>query len=199
MRPQDSTLYHVNGGVKISQMATNSNIRLKSWLQFLTAIAGIILLVTAASLLRLRVDLTEDRRFTLSGATRHVLDHLKNDIYIQVYLDGEIPIPLKRLKRSVGEMLDEFKIVSGRKIDYEFINPSGDKDVKRREELYQNLAKKGLNPVDLHAGDAEGGKSEKIIFPGMIINYNGIEVPVNFLNNSTSSYEQNILRSIEGL
>src|SRR5674476_704424 len=182
-------------------MTDNSNktIRLRSWLQFLTTVAGIILLAAIGSLLRLRLDLTEDKRYTLSAPTKKVLEHLKNDIYIQVYLDGDIPIPLKRLKRSVGEMLDEFKIASGRKVDYEFINPSGEKDTKRREEQYQNLVKKGLNPVDLHAGDAEGGLSEKIIFPGMIVNYNGIEVPVNFLNNSSSSYEQNILRSIEGL
>ena len=33
----------------------------------------------------------------------------------------------------------------------------------------------------------------------MIVNYNGIEVPVNFLNNSSLSYEQNILHSMEGL
>ena len=56
-----------------------------------------------------------------------------------------------------------------------------------------------MNPIDLHSGDPEGGSTQKIIFPGMIVNYNGIEVPVNFLNNSTSSSEQNILRSVEGL
>jgi gliding-associated putative ABC transporter substrate-binding component GldG len=39
-----------------------------------------------------------------------------------------------------------------------------------------------------------------MIFPGMIINYNGIEIPVNFLkNNQAISYEQNIIHSIEGL
>ena len=37
---------------------------------------------------------------------------------------------MKRLKRSVREMLDEFRIASGRKIDYEFINPSEGKDVQ---------------------------------------------------------------------
>jgi gliding-associated putative ABC transporter substrate-binding component GldG len=177
----------------------NKNIKLKGWIHFLTVLAGILLLVSASSIIRLRLDLTEDKRFTLSGPTRNVLRHLKNDIFVQVYLDGEIPIPLKRLKRSVGEMLDEFRIASGSKIDYEFINPSGGKDEKQREALYQSLINKGLIPVNLHAGDAEGGKTQKIIFPGMILNYNGIEVPVNFLNNSTSSYEQNILRSIEGL
>jgi ABC-2 type transport system permease protein len=177
----------------------NNNLKLKVWLQLLTVIAGIILAVSAGSFLRLRYDLTEDKRFTLSPATRQVLNHLKNDIYIQVYLDGEIPIPLKRLKRSVGEMLDEFRIASGRKIDFEFINPSAGKDAKQREAQYQTLYKKGLSPVNLRGGDAEGGSSEKIIFPGMIVNYNGIEVPVNFLNNSSPSYEQNILRSVEGL
>jgi ABC-2 type transport system permease protein len=175
------------------------SIKYQSWLQFLLIIAGIILVASAGSLLRLRLDLTEDKRFTLSQPTINVLKNLKNDIYIQVYLDGEIPIPLKRLKRSVSEMLDEFRIASGRKIDFEFINPSGEKDVKQRESLYQTLVKKGLSPVNLQAGDAEGGSTQKIIFPGMIVNYNGIEVPVNFLNNSTISYEQNILRSVEGL
>jgi gliding-associated putative ABC transporter substrate-binding component GldG len=183
----------------MTESSGNKNNKLKSCLQFLTVVAGIILASAASSFLRFRYDLTEDKRFTLSASTLRVLNHLKNDIYIQVYLDGEIPIPLKRLKRSVGEMLDEFRIASGKKIDYEFINPSGGKDSKQRETLYQTLANKGLNPIDLHSGDPEGGSTQKIIFPGMIVNYNGIEVPVNFLNNSTPSSEQNILRSVEGL
>jgi ABC-2 type transport system permease protein len=175
------------------------SIKAKSWFNFLTVIAGMVLVLSAGTLIRLRFDLTEDKRFTLSVPTRSVLQHLKNDIFIQVYLDGEIPIPLKRLKRSVSEMLDEFRIASGRRIDYEFINPSGSKDSRQRETLYQSLVSKGLKPVNLQAGDAEGGSTQKIIFPGMIVNYNGIEVPVNFLNNSSPSYEQNILRSVEGL
>ena len=57
-----------------------------------------------------------------------------------------------------------------------------------------------MNPINIQAGDAEGGSTQKIIFPGMIVNYNGIEVPVNFLKNNPSiSYEQNILHSVEGL
>jgi gliding-associated putative ABC transporter substrate-binding component GldG len=183
----------------MTETADKNRIKLKSWFQLVITVAVIIFLSFASSLFRLRYDLTEDKRFTLSAPTRNVLSHLKNDIYIQVYLDGEIPIPLKRLKRSVEELLDEFRIASGRKIDYEFINPSAGKDIKQRESLYQILAKKGLIPIDLHASDAEGGSTQKIIFPGMIVNYNGIEVPVNFLNNSSGSSEQNILHSVEGL
>lgn len=163
-------------------------------------VAVIIIAASALGFVRLRLDLTEDKRFTLSAQTLRVLDGIKNDIYIQVYLDGEMPIPLKRLKRSVQDMLDEFRIASGRKIDYEFINPAETKDAKQRNEQFTALYKKGLNPVDIRNNDAEGGSSQKMIFPGMIVNYNGAEVPVNFLeNNQSASYEQNILHSMEGL
>ena len=171
----------------------------KYLIRIIVTISVIIIVTSASSLIRLRTDLTEDNRYTLSSPTKKILSEIKNDIYIQVYLDGEIPIPLKRLKRSVSETLDEFRISSGRKIDYEFINPSDGKDAKQRESLYQNLIDKGLVPIDLRVSDDEGGKSSKRIFPGLLVNYNGIEVPVNFLNNSTPSYEENILRSTEGL
>jgi ABC-2 type transport system permease protein len=184
----------------MTDKAHNNNIRLQSWLQFLSAVAGIIIIAVACSYLRFRLDLTEDKRYTLSDPSRKVLSGIKNDIYIQVYLDGEMPIPLKKLKRSVRETLDEFRIASGRKIDYDFINPSESSDSRQRQSRYQSLINKGLNPINIQAGDAEGGSIQKIIFPGMLINSNGTEVPVNFLKNNPSiSYEQNILHSTEGL
>ena len=184
----------------MTDTANSRSIKLRSWMQFLTAAAAIILFASLSSLIRIRFDLTEDKRYTLSAPTKEILSSIENDIFIQVYLDGEIPIPLKRLKRSVGEMLDEFRLASDRKIDYEFINPSEGRDAKQRESQYQALVNKGLAAINIQAGDAEGGSTQKIIFPGMIVNYNGIEVPVNFLkNNQAISYEQNILHSVEGL
>jgi ABC-2 type transport system permease protein len=173
---------------------------IKGWFRLLITIAAIIIVASASILVRLRLDLTEDKRFTLSAPTREILSDLKNDIFIQVYLDGEIPIPLKRLKRSVYEILEEFRIASGRKVDYEFINPSKSNNKDQRNNLHASLIKKGLAQINIQAGDEEGGSSQKIIFPGMIVNYNGIEVPVNFLKNDFSkSSDENILHSSEGL
>lgn len=177
-----------------------SDIKTKSWLRFSYTLALILISAYLGSLLRLRIDLTEDKRYTLSEPTRKVLSQVKNDIYVQVYLEGEMPIPFKRLRRSVKEMLDEFRIGSGRRIDYDFINPSSGSRADQRDAFYQSLVMKGLNPVNIQAGDEEGGSSQKIVFPGMIVNYNGIEVPVNFLkNNPALSAEENLLHSTEGL
>lgn len=176
------------------------NIRTRSWLQFGLSFLIIVVAVIVGSFLRIRLDLTEDKRYTLSEPTRKVLSGIENDIYVQVYLDGEMPIPFKRFKRSVREMLDEFRVASGRRVDYDFINPSEGSNSKQREALYQSLIEKGLNPINIQDKDPEGGSSQKIIFPGMIVNYNGIEVPVNFLKNNPSvSAEENLLHSTEGL
>lgn len=184
----------------MAEKNNTENIRLKSWLRFFSITATVILLAVLSSFLKIRIDLTEDKRYTLSEPTKKILRGLKNDMFVQVYLEGEMPIPFKRLKRSVNDILDEFRISSGRKIDYEFVNPAKGKDLAEREEFFQSLAEKGLNPVNIRAGDEEGGSSQKIIFPGMIINYNGAEVPVNFLrNNQSVTAEMNLLHSIEGL
>lgn len=176
------------------------NIKLRNWIQFLYISGLIIASAVVISFLKVRIDLTEDKRYTLSDSTIEILREIDNELYIQVFLDGEMPIPFKRLRSSVEDMLEEFRTASGKKLDYDFINPSGGSSREEREALYKSLISKGLNPVNIQAGDEEGGSSQRIIFPGMIVNYNGAEVPVNFLkNNPLISAEENLLHSIEGL
>jgi len=177
-----------------------TDIRIKSWLQFITVTAAVLLFSGLTSLIHLRIDLTEDNRYTLSTPTKKILSELKNDLYIQVWLEGEMPVQFKKLKRSVRELLDEFRIASGRRLDYEFINPMEARDAKERNRQYESLVASGLFPVNIQARDEEGGASQKMIFPGMTVNYNGAAIPVNFLKNNMSlPTEQNLLHSMEGL
>jgi gliding-associated putative ABC transporter substrate-binding component GldG len=182
------------------KISGSGRIKYTSWIQFLLVTVIVIILSILCTFINIRLDLTEDHRYTLSAPTHEILSKLKNDVYIQVYLDGEMDIAFRRLRRSLKEMLDEFHVASGKKLEYEFINPSAGKDDIARNKQYDALNKKGLIPVDIRAMDEEGGTSRKRIYPGMIVNYNGVEVPVNFLSNNTSlSPEQNLLHSVEGL
>jgi ABC-2 type transport system permease protein len=184
----------------MSENWITGNIRVKYWIHFIVVVGIVILIDASTNLFRLRLDLTEDKRYTLSEPTRRVLNGIKNDIYIQVYLDGDMPIPFKRLRKSVQDMLEEFRIESDRHINYEFINPADAGNAKQREAQYMALIDKGLNPFKIIDSDEEGGSSQKIIIPGMIVNYNGVEIPLDFLKkNEAASSEQNILHSVEGL
>jgi ABC-2 type transport system permease protein len=187
---------------KLMKVNTSISIMLrrKARLRFLAVAASAIAAGYMLTLFSFRVDLTEDRRYTLSPQTKTILSELPGEVYIQVYLDGDMPVPFKKMRRSVSEMLDEFMIRSDRKIGYDFINPSAGSDKGQRNARMTELINKGLTPVNVQAGDDEGGTTTKMIFPGMIVNFNGTEVPVNFLKNNPSlPGEQNILHSIEGL
>jgi ABC-2 type transport system permease protein len=139
-------------------------IKMNSWMQFILVSLIVTGLAVTCNYIHLRLDLTEDHRYTLSAPTHNILSGLKNDVYVQVFLDGEMEIAFKRLRRSVKEMLDEFRIASGNKVDYEFINPSEGKDIKARNNQYQALVNKGLNQYP--GKGCRGRNKSENYFPG---------------------------------
>ena len=80
---------------------------LKTLALFLGAVLAVNLV---ASFLYFRLDLTSDSRFTLSQVTKDKLKQVKDVVYVKVYLDGDMPIAFKKMKRSVKEMLDDYEL-----------------------------------------------------------------------------------------
>lgn len=95
----------------------------------------LILLNFVGSFVFHRFDLTSEKRYTLSDATKKLLSNLNDVVYVKVYLEGEFPAGFKRLRNETKEMLDEFRTYSNDNIEYEFINPSANPDKKQRDEV----------------------------------------------------------------
>ena len=169
-------------------------------LRALAVLTIIVLLVVLSSMIHFRVDLTEDNRYTLSETTHDVLNDLEGIAYIKVYLQGEMPVAFTRMQDAIIELLDEYKIISDGNVQYELINPHAEEDREIRQELFAYLYDTGLQPVNVQATDEEGGSSQKMIFPGAIVNYNGIELGLNLLkNNPGLAPEVNLNHSIQAL
>ena len=169
-------------------------------IQLVLAILIILLINYIGSQTFFRLDLTADKRYTLSDITHEMLDSLDDVVYIEVYLDGDMPIGFQRMQKSIKELLDEFRVISGSNIQYTFINPSASSDHSKRDAVYQDLFERGLDPTNVKDRDKEGGIAEKTLFPGAIIAYQDRETPVNFLkNNQAFSAEQNLNNSIQDL
>jgi len=175
-------------------------LKIKNLVQFSLTILILGLIIYLSSVMYFRIDLTSEKRYTLTNATRNILRNLEQEVFIQVYLEGEMPIGFKNMRRATKELLDEFRIYSGKKVVYEFINPAESPDQKVRNEVFMELDSKGLKATNALFSDKEGGRSQKIIFPGAIVNYNGMEMAVNLLkNNPLLNHSQNLHNSIEGL
>ena len=173
---------------------------LKNSIQLLAIIVVIAIVGYFSSIWYFRIDLTSEKRYTLSNTTQEILSNLQGEVYVQVYLEGDMPIGLKKMRTAIAEMLDEFRVRSKRNLSFEFINPSEETDINSRNKLYEELYNKGLQPINVQSSDEEGGKSQKIVFPGAILNYNGLEMPLNLLkSNPNLRASENLNRSIEGL
>lgn len=158
----------------------------------------VILLWIIGSKLYFRIDLTSEKRFTLTRETKDILKNLPDEVFVKVYLEGDLPVGFKKLRNSVKETLDEFRVHAGKNIQYEFINPAENPDVKARSQLFTDLYNKGLRPTNLMIRDEEGSNSEKLIFPSALVSYNGIEIPVNFLKNNVGlTAEENLNNSMQ--
>jgi ABC-2 type transport system permease protein len=150
-------------------------------------------------LFSLRVDLTEDKRYTISGQSKQILENLDDVIFIRIYLDGEMPVYIKKFRSSVREKLDELKRYSRKNIQYEFRNPSEGSNEKRYT-VFKELVQKGLSPLTIRENDAEGGATQRMLFPGALVNYKGRELSVNFVKtNQKLSVEENLNLALQNL
>ncbi len=156
-----------------------------------------------------RWDLTAEKRYTLTDASKNILDKIDNKLYFKVYLDGDFPAGFKRLRNESREMLNQFRAYN-KNINFRFINPSAETDNEKRNRLYEYLAASGLNQTDLQVRTTEGLR-QQLIFPGALVSYKDKELPVDFLNsqlgvppeavlnNSIQSLEFNIANVINKL
>ena len=186
----------------------SKNIKRLNLIQLLIGLAVIILLNVIAKYAFFRLDLTQEKRYTLSPLTIKMLKDLDDVVYYKVYLEGEFPAGFKRLRDETKEMLDEFRAYAGDNVQYEFIDPSSNPDKKQRNELYKSLYQKGLQPTNLNFKEEGDANAQKIIFPGAIISYKARETstqllksqgfahPEAMINNSVKDLEYNLSNAI---
>ena len=193
----------------VEKKKKSKKLKRQNIVQLILSLAIIILINFIGSFWFYRIDLTSEKRYSLSPATIKMLKSLDDIVYFKIYLDGEFPAGFKRLRNETKEMLNQFRAYS-KNIEYEFINPSASPDKKTRTAIYRQLFNKGLDPTNLEQNE-NGGHSEQIIFPGGIVTYKEREVPVQLLlsqmgvpseqvlNNSIQSLEYSFASAIRKL
>lgn len=146
-----------------------------------------------------RIDLTSEKRYTLSDATKGLLEDLDETVYFKVYLEGDLNPGFKRLRDETKQMLNEFRAYSSN-VEFDFINPSANPNKKDRDNIYKQLQTKGLYPIQLEE-EGNDGTSFKALFPGALVAYGeGDEFPVQLLNSQIGVHpEIQINSSVQNL
>lgn len=190
-------------------MNKKKNNRTQSLINLGLVIGIAIFLNVLGSLFYDYIDMTEEKRFTLTQPTQDLLESLDERVYIQILLDGEFPAGFKRLQKSVVELLDDFRGESGY-IDYEFLDPL-EGTPEQVKDIQKNLAEDGIVPTSLDVRDV-GAQSQQIIYPWAKVHYKGrmsvvdlleegpglgVEAQERHLNKSVSLLEYKFANAIQ--
>src|SRR6056300_1006583 len=171
--------------------------RSRSLLQFVTLVVAVIVVNVASDLFYQRFDLTKEKRYTLSEATHDLVDRLDETLYVEVFLEGELPTEYRRLKNATRDMLNEYQHISRGNIVYKFTDVLGDKEVREKENILQQFSGKGLQITRPEVG-MDKTTSERYIIPAALVKYKGKEYPLNLLKREFGrSLDDDINASIE--
>ena len=110
-------------------------------LQLLIIVAIVIVTNLLSNTLYFRLDFTEDQRYTLSDASKDILEELDDVITVSAYFSEDLPPQLLSNRQDFEDMLIEYEQRSGGNVVYEFINPNEDQTKE------QEVQQKGIGPI----------------------------------------------------
>lgn len=145
-------------------------------------------LLALSHIRRVRWDLTDDRHYSLSEATKTLLKQTNAPIEVTLLLDGDLNAGFTRLKKATEELMDEMSVYA----DLSLTLPS-----REGTELQDSL---GLRPIVIHEREQNGKTAQTTIYPYALISYKGRGAVVTLLKNTRGlSGEENLNNSIEQL
>lgn len=159
----------------------------------------VLLLNCLSANLFFRIDLTSDKRHSVSQPTKQLMAGLNEEVEVTIYLDGDMNSGFLRLKRSVAELLDELSIYAPEGITYSFTNPTS-LPQEEQKQLMQLFAENGISPTTIYERNRDGKSVQRLLFPWLKISYGDKQQWVSLLKNiKGNSGEENLNISIESL
>jgi len=166
----------------------------KLWWLFL------LILVVAVNFLaagfHTRLDLTKEKRYTLSKATKQLLKNLNEPVMIDVFLKGDFPSGFKKSSLSPSELLEEFKESGKRNVIYSFYEP--DEMISADRKYADTLLSMGAAPINLTV-QLKAGEQQQFVFPVAWIRYKDRSTLVNLYTGGKRVITPEELNSAEAL
>lgn len=122
----------------------------------LSLIIGIIIVVNLlAQEYHLRIDLTEGHQYTLSEATRDILEDLEEPVTVKAYFSEDLPPNIFKTRQDFQDLLIEYANLSDDQVLYEFVNPN------EKEDYEQEAIEQGIRPVLINVREKDQVKQQK--------------------------------------
>jgi ABC-2 type transport system permease protein len=149
-----------------------------------------------ASVFHSKLDLTKEKRFTISKATKTALKGLNEKVEITVFLEGSLPSGFQKLANTTNDFLELLKENSS-KINYKFVAPYA--DMEDADKKYQDtLVAMGATPINLTV-QIKQGQEQRLIFPYAWAKYEDRTELINLYNGQSRLITQDEINGAEAM
>lgn len=145
----------------------------KTIVSILLITAIIVLANLISQQLFFRLDLTENKQYTLSRATKDILRNLEDPVTVTAYFSENMPPDIEKARRDFQEMLVEYANLSKGYVDYQFINPD-------EEEEKQQAMQEGIRPVMITVREKDQAQQQQA-FLGAVVQLGGQKEAIPFI------------------
>ncbi len=163
-------------------------------------IAVIILLIALnllAATFHYRIDLTNEKRFTISAPVKKILKNIDDVIEVDIFLKGDLPSGFKKLAATSEELLQEFNEYAKGNIRYKLISPED--IIPGTEKTYADtLASLGITSINLKV-QLKAGEQSQYVYPAALVHYQDKMLPVNLYSGTKTIITSPELNSAEAL
>ena len=168
----------------------------KNW-WWIIVIVVIIVVNFLASVVHKRIDLTNEKRFTISSPVKKILRKLDDNVEVDIFLRGDMPAGFKNLSTSAEELLQEFKEDANGRVNYKVISP--DDQMPGTDRTYADtLSSLGIVPINLKV-QLKAGEQSQYIYPAALVHYKNKVLPVNLYSGTETVITPPELNSSEAL
>ena len=162
----------------------------------LFALCVVVVLNIVGSFIFNRFDLTSDKRYTLSDASKDLIKNIDAPLAIDVFLEGQLPAEFRQLQAETKQLLEEFSL----KNDYlniNYINVLEDED--ESQIIIKNLRDAQMEPY-VNNRQKNASVTQELIFPWAYARYKNNKVRIPLLKKSiTKTLPEQITNSIQHL
>ncbi len=149
---------------------------------------GILVFINIISInIFFRADLTGNKIYTLSKASKNLVNNLDDKLVVKAYFTDNLPSPYNNTRRYLKELLDDYKNYSNGNFQYEIISPSDE------QELEKDAQKFGIQPVQVQTFKDDRAEAMKA-YMGIVFLYGGKQETLPFIGNT-----QNLEYDITGV
>jgi ABC-2 type transport system permease protein len=142
----------------------------EKYIKFLIYLVVVVLVNVAGITLFFRVDLTANRMYSISNASKKVVSTLSEPLTIKVFFTKNLPAPHNNTERYLHDMLQEYAIYANSHFNYRFYDVSAEEgELSEKSQENQKLANNyGIHPIQIQAIEKDEVKFQRA-YMGMVI------------------------------